>query len=175
MENLLNAEVIKAAASSPMGILSLMCLVLGVIVLALFKGASARIKVFVFVLLLFGVAGFGYTVLNQHSPSATPEATRQFVIGYWQVEQKIPNAEGGSSIDYLEDGTFSGTQEIFTNGRGRRGQVKGSWNFMRLGKDQFRMALNFDNGTRWQGTFKILDNNRIYNIDENYVSVRVPR
>ena len=34
MESLFNAEVIKAAASSPLGTLSLMCLILGAIALA---------------------------------------------------------------------------------------------------------------------------------------------
>ncbi|HWQ94087.1 MAG TPA: hypothetical protein VN418_01105 [Gammaproteobacteria bacterium] len=175
MENLLNAEVIRAAASSSLGTLSLMCLILGIVALTFFRSAPVRAKVLVFALLLIGVAGFGYAVLNQRSPSPTPEATRQFVIGRWQVEQKIAGIEGGSFIDYLEDGSFSGRQEAFIEGRGGREQVSGSWDFTKLARDQFRMTLNYDNGNQWRGTFRILGHDRIHNIDENYVAVRVPK
>lgn len=177
MENLLNAEVIKAAASSPLGTLSLMCLILGVVALAFFKNAPTIAKVIVFAILLIGVAGFGSAVLNQQSPQLpipVPEATPEFVTGRWQVEQKIAGFEGGSFIDYSEDGSFSGRQEAFIQGQGGRVQVSGAWEFTRLGKDKFRIMLNFDNGIQWQGTFRILSNDRIHNIDENYVAVRVP-
>ena len=112
MEKLLNAEVIKAAASSNLGTLSLMCLILCIIALTFFKNAPVRAKVLVFVLLLMGVAGFGYSIINQKSLSP-PEATRQFAVGRWQVEQKIAGIEGGSFVDYFEDGSFSGRQEAF--------------------------------------------------------------
>lgn len=175
MGNLLNAEVIKAAASSSLGILSLMCLILGIIALAFFRRAPVRARMIIFALLLIGVAGFGYAILNQRSPSPIPEATRQFVVGRWQTEQKAVGIEGGSCIDYLEDGTFSGRQQAFKDGKGQRGQVNGSWDFAKLSKDEFRMTLNFDNGNRWQGTFKILGLDRIENIDDNYISVRIPK
>jgi hypothetical protein len=175
VENLLNAEVIKAAASSSLGTLSLMCLIVGVITLAFFRSSPVRAKIFVFSLLLVGVAGFGYAVLNQQSPGKIPEATRRFVTGRWQVEQKIAGIEGGSFIDYSEDGSFSGRQEAFTEGQGRRERVSGSWDFTKLAGDQFRMTLIFDNGNRWQGTFRVLGNDRIHNIDENYDAVRVPK
>lgn len=175
MENLLNAEVIRAAASSTLGILSLMCLILGIIALTFFRGAPVRARVFVFAILFLGVAGFGYVILNQQSSSPIPEATRLFVSGRWQVEQKIAGIEGGSFIDYLEDGSFSGRQEAFIGGQGGRVQVSGSWDFTKLARDQFRMTLSFDNGTQWQGTFRVLGHDRIHNMDENYDAVRVPK
>jgi len=174
VENLLNAEVIKAAASSPLGTLSLMCLILGIVALAFFKNAPILAKIIVFALLLIGVAGFGSAILNQQSPSQIPETTRQFVIGRWQVELKAGDFEGGSFIDYLEDGSFSGMRQSFKEGRGERLPVSGAWNFTKLAKDQFRMTLNFDTDGQWRGNFRILDYNRIHNINENYVAVRVP-
>ena len=78
-------------------------------------------------------------------------------------------------MDYLEDGSFSGSQQIFRGAEGRREQVSGKWEFVQLSKDKFRLMLSFTNGSQWQGTFRILDQDRIHNIDENYVAVRVAR
>lgn len=174
MESLLNAEVIKAAATSPLGTLSLMCLILGVVAMAFFKNAPVRAKGVVFGLMLIGAAGFGYAFLNQKSPERTPEASREFVVGRWQVEQKVAGIEGGTYIDYSADGRFSGRQETFVNGQGGRMQVSGSWDFEKRADDEFLLALNFDSGERWQGQFRILGRDRIHNMDENYVAVRVP-
>ncbi len=103
-----------------------------------------------------------------------PEVTRQFVIGRWLVEQKIAGIEGGSFIDYLDNGNFSGRQETFMDGRGERLHVSGEWNFTKLAKDQFRMILKFDDGHQWQSTFSVVGHDRIHNMDENYDAVRVP-
>lgn len=152
-----------------------MCLILGIVAMTFFKGAPVRARVLVFAMLFLGVAGFGYAILNQRSSSPIPEATRQFISGRWQVEQKVAGIEGGSFVDYSEDGSFSGKQEAFIGGQGTRVQVSGSWNFTKLATDQFRLSLNFDNGNQWQGTFRILSPDRIHNIDENYDAVRVPK
>lgn len=69
MENLLNGEVIKAAASSILGVLCLMCLILGIVSLALFKDAPVGAKISVFVLLFIGVVGFWIC----HHKAATAE------------------------------------------------------------------------------------------------------
>ena len=178
MDSLLNAEVIKAAASSSLGTLSLMCLILGVIAMAFFRDAPVKAKLVVFGLLLVGVSGFGYAIVKQQSPApaadAIPEASRDFLVGRWQVEQKIAGLEGGSYIDYAEDGRFSGRQEAFVNGQGERVNVSGTWEVSKLGRDQFRLELEFDTGGQWQGAFQILGQNRIHNRDENYIAVRVP-
>lgn len=178
MESLLNAEVIKAAATSPLGTLSLMCLILGVIAMAFFKNAPVQAKGMVFGLMLVGVAGFGYSFLNQkpagQAADAVPEASREFVVGRWQVEQKIAGIEGGTYIDYSADGSFSGRQETFVNGQGGRVPVSGKWEVEKLARDEFRLELSFDSGEQWQGNFRILGRDRIHNKDENYVAVRVP-
>lgn len=175
MESLFNAEVIKAAASSPLGTLSLMCLILGAIALAFFKRSQVRVRIIVFTLLFVGVAGFGYSLMNKKTPEPIPEATREFAIGRWQVEQKVGDLEGGSYIDYNVDGSFSGKLQQFYQGQGRRVPVHGQWFLDKLSKDEFRVSWKFDDGSQSQAVFKILDRNRVQNIDENYVSVRVPR
>lgn len=81
MENLLNGEVIKAAASSTLGILCLMCLILGIVSLALFKDAPVGAKISVFVLLFIGVVGFGYVITKQQLPNLMPEKPREFIVG----------------------------------------------------------------------------------------------
>jgi hypothetical protein len=175
MGNLLNAEVIKAAASSNLGMLSLMCLILGVIVMGFFKKAPVKVRIIIFILLFIGVAGFGYAIMHEQSPHSIPEATREFAVGRWQVEQKSDLFETGSYIDYFEDGTFSGRQETLVKERGLFDRISGSWSFKTLTKDQFQMTLNFNNGKQWQAKFRILGYERIHNIDENYDAVRVPK
>ena len=177
MNNLLNPDVIKAAASSPLGILSLMCLIMGIVSLGLFRKAPIWAKLVVFVLLLAGVCGFGASVVRQPNPQpgGTPEASREFVVGRWQVEQAVAGAESGTFVDYATDGHFTGKQEMFVNGAGRREPVSGTWDFAKLAKDQFKMEFKFDNGTLWTATFRILDRDHIHNLDQNYVAVRVAR
>ncbi len=177
MESLLNAEIIKAAASSTLGVLSLMCLILAVLALGFFKGAPVKVRAGVFALLFFGVAGFAYAVLSTStvSPTAPPEASREFGVGIVQIGQKIGGVEGGSFVNYAEDGRFSGRQETFVDGQGQRIPVSGTWTFSKIAKDQFRLQLSFDNGARWQGTFNIVSRDRIHNIDENYDAVRAHR
>jgi hypothetical protein len=177
MDKLLNPDVIKAAASSPLGLLSLMCLLIGVISLGLFRKAPVWAKLIVFVLLLAGVFGFGASVVRQQNPQpeGTPEASREFVVGRWQVEQTLGDAEGGTFVDYASDGRFTGKLETFVNGAGRREPVSGTWDLDKLAKDQFKLQLKFATGTQWSGTFRILDRDHIHNLDENYVAVRVVR
>ena len=177
MNNLLNPDIIKAAASSPLGILSLMCLIIGIVSLGLFRNAPVWAKLIVFIFLFVGVCGFGASIVRQQNPQPTiaPEASREFVIGRWQVEQAVAGAEGGSFVDYADDGRFIGKQEVFVNGTGRRQPVSGTWDLAKLAKDQFKLELKFDNGTQWSGTFRILDRDHIHNLGENYVAVRVAR
>lgn len=65
MDNLLDPEVISAASSSNLGILSLMILVLGVIALAFFRNAPDGIKFAIFILLFGGVLGFGAAIVKE--------------------------------------------------------------------------------------------------------------
>jgi hypothetical protein len=176
MDNLLNPEVIKAAATSTLGILSLMCLIVGIVSLGLFRNSPVWAKLAVFLIMLGGVFGFGTAVLRQQNPQpAAPEASRSFVVGRWQVQQANAGLEGDTFVDYGEDGRFTGKLDSFRNGNGNRQPVSGMWQFEKLEKDQFRLGVTFDNGQQWKSTFRILDHEHIHNLDENYVAVRVPR
>lgn len=133
MNSLLNPEVIKAAATSTLGILSLMCLIVGIVCLGLFRNSPVWAKLLVFLIMLGGVFGFGTAVLRQQNPRpATPEASRDFITGRWQVEQAVADLEGGSFVDYGEDGRFTGKLDFFQNGNGVRQSVNGTWQFEKL-------------------------------------------
>jgi TIR domain-containing protein len=175
--NLLNLEVIKAAATSTLGILSLICLIVGIVSLGLFRNSPVWAKLLVFLIMLGGVFGFGTSVLReQNQRPAAPEASRDYMIGRWQIEQASAGLKGGTFIDFDEDGRFTGEEQAFTNGEGNRRSISGVWQFEKLGKDQFRLIMTYDDGRpQWKGTYRIWDHDRRFNIDENWVAVRVPR
>lgn len=100
--------------------------------------------------------------------------TREYLVGRWQVEQRVGGVEGGSYIDYRDDGSFSGRQERFVDGQGARVKVNGDREFVKLDRDQFRLELEFATGGQWQGVFRIMGPDRIHNTEENYIAVRVP-
>jgi len=181
MENLLNAEVIKAAASSPLGVLSLMLLILGVLALAFFQKESVKAKLIIFATLTTGALFFGYLSLSsksltkvENNLNPTPEASPAFMVGRWQVEQKIGGLEGGTYIDYFKNSSFSGREEVFSNGQGKRVETNGKWKLEETTTNTFLLTLSSNNGSTWSGNFRILDENRVHNIDENYDAVRVP-
>lgn len=62
---LFNPELIRAAASSTMGILCLMIVIIAALALAFFRDSPIWAKLAVFVLLFTGVAGFGFAILHQ--------------------------------------------------------------------------------------------------------------
>ena len=177
MEHLFNAEVIKAAAASQLGVLSLMSLILGAIALTFFQKAETPVRIVVFMLLFGGVAGFGYAMMNQNqNPKKTLKINADFVAGRWRVDQKVGDREGGSFINYNADGSFSGSQEEFTvEGQSLRKAVNGKWEFRKLSDEEFEMILSFEDGGRHAMQFKVLDRDHVHNLNENYVSVRVPK
>ncbi len=175
MEHLFNAEVIKAAATSQLGVLSLMSLILGAVALTFFQKAATPVRIVVFMLLFGGVAGFGYAMMNQNQKKPL-KIDAEFVAGRWRVDQKVGDREGGSFIDYNSDGSFSGTQEEFTiEGQGFRKAVNGKWELRELSGDEFEMILTFEDGLRHTMRFRVLDRDHVHNLNENYVSVRVPK
>src|ERR1039457_450181 len=110
---------------------------------------------------------------------AAPEASRDFMVGRWQVEQTIGlvgaegvrSVSGGTEVTYQEDGKFIGSE--FINETGQKNLYAGHWDFTRLSKDTFRLKVAFDNQSIWEGVFQIVDWDRIHNIEANYDSHRV--
>ena len=67
----MDPELIKAAAGSPLGVLSLMVLVVSSIALAFFRDADPKIRLTVFILIFAGAAAFAAAVMMQ-KPTPVP-------------------------------------------------------------------------------------------------------
>ena len=68
----MNADLIKAAATSPLGILALLILVVSTVATAFFSKSETPVKVGVFLLIFAAACVFGYTVFNTgQSPLTT--------------------------------------------------------------------------------------------------------
>lgn len=104
---------------------------------------------------------------------SSDEATRDFIVGRWQVEQAAGQVSGGTLMDYQADGTVTGSETQFSNGFGQKIPIAGRWSFEARSVNTFRLSLELQNQPPWRGTFKIIDHNHIHNIDQNYVAVRV--
>lgn len=106
-------------------------------------------------------------------PAPRPALSRESFGGRWRVDQTIGGASAESVIDYNNDGTFNGWMTQFNGGFGQRVPVQGRWNVDILNGDTFRLTVVYANFARQQATFKVLDDDHIQNIDQNYVAVRV--
>jgi hypothetical protein len=130
--------------------------------------------------LMFQEIGFGQFSIKFAQPTSkgpeAVEATRDFFIGRWQVEQRFGTGISGTVIaDYLEDGSFSESEAAFQGDTGRRVERAGHWDFAKQAKDRFHLTLKFVDGQQWNGDFTIVNRDRIHNIYDNYDAVRVPR
>lgn len=105
--------------------------------------------------------------------SPRPVASRDFMLGKWEVEQPMGGNSSGTSIIYNNDGTLTGWATVFVNNSGRRETWSGTWNFEKLSDDTFRLRATI-NGKAIKATFRIFDHDHIQNVDNNYMAVRVP-
>jgi len=105
------------------------------------------------------------------------EASREFFIGHWQVNQEISSENGmvtGTvTTNYYENGRFEGYELDVVGNQGQKVPQSGNWQVEILSRQNFRLSLRYDNGFSWTGTFRIVDRNHIHNIDANYDAVRV--
>ena len=117
----------------------------------------------------------GWLEFDFSKPAASPRpvASRDFVLGKWEVEQPVGGNSSGTSITYNKDGTLTGWATVFDNNAGRREAWSGSWSFEKLSDDKFRLDAII-NGIQRQATFRIFDQDHIQNVDNNYMAVRVP-
>jgi hypothetical protein len=135
----------------------------------------------IFLVLTFGSLAAGLVAWNRvhdgPAVAAAPaiEASREFMIGRWEVQQKIGELEGGTYMDYLENGRVEGVEDEFVQGRGERHKVHGTWEATRIAKDKFSLTINLEGADAWQGNFRIIDRDHIHNTTENYEAVRVLR
>ncbi|WP_412061067.1 hypothetical protein [Rubrivirga sp. IMCC45206] len=70
-------EIIEAAAQSPLGILALLVLVVGVVAVVLFRHSPDKVKLACFGMIFAGAVGFGLAVLGQ----AAPDRSEPAVVG----------------------------------------------------------------------------------------------
>ena len=107
-------------------------------------------------------------------PPSVPEPTREFFAGRWRVDQDQGDRRGGTLINYLPDGQFEGTSDLFQGNTGMRQEVKGRWEIQKIGHGKFILTVSYEDGRPdFKKTFKIIDQNRIHNLDMNYDAVRV--
>jgi hypothetical protein len=102
-----------------------------------------------------------------------PVASRDFILGQWEVEQAAGANAAGTRLTYYQDGTLKGWETRIANGAGSRAPWSGTWSFEKLSDDTFRLRATI-NGAAFQPTFRIFDHDHIQNLDDNYIAVRVP-
>lgn len=88
--------------------LSLMCLILGTITLALFRPAPVWARLVVFLVLTTGVFGFGWAVMKQSGPQPSPPTT--LLVPVVRVTEVPPAGEGPTSRGAI-GGTVEGLQD----------------------------------------------------------------
>ena len=110
---------------------------------------------------------------SQLNNTNKPMASRDFIIGRWQVELDSGEVSAGTVTNYHADGTFTGLATNFVGGSGEKQRTSGRWKFEKLSSDTFRLTLWHDDESTWLGTFKIIDQDHVHNIDQNYVAVRI--
>jgi hypothetical protein len=115
---------------------------------------------------------------NHQEPTVNPQqsapvASSDFFVGRWRVDQVVGSVSGGNVVDYFKNGRFEGQQLMVSGNMGQKIGESGVWEVEKLSNQSFRLKLVFDNGTQWTGKFRIIDQNHIHNVDENYVAERV--
>jgi len=115
------------------------------------------------------------TVTPTPTPVSRVELSRDFVVGTWRAEREDEDAAIGTDIDFEEDGRFSGQTMQFVGAVGQRAAAAGSWKFQKLSNNSFRLTMRYDNQLTDTATFKVIDENRVHNIKENYIAVRIKR
>lgn len=139
--------------------------VVGVAVYALYSGGALEKA---------GIPGWlEFKFAQKPAAPARPVASRDFVIGQWEVEQSAGANAGGTRLTYFSDGAVKGWETRFANGAGYRAPWSGTWRFEKLSDDTFRLSAVI-NGAEVERTFRIFDQNHIQNLDDNYIAVRVP-
>jgi hypothetical protein len=124
LRHLLNPELIRAAASSPLGVLSLMCILIAVIAIIFFRNSSENIRLIAFVFMLAGVVGFGISISTQQPESPSPAVLSPLTPGYDFIEKastaKWSNGSDSLSFPGNRDDTkgfvYFGSYEVLADG-----------------------------------------------------------
>src|SRR5271165_1529042 len=90
--------IIEAASKTPLGILALMILLLGVLGYFFFKDADQKIRAGMFLAMLAGVIGYGAAIVHANSNSAKDTSYRVRVIVMDPHQTPVNDAKVWSSI-----------------------------------------------------------------------------
>jgi len=110
-------EIIKQASSSPLGILALMLIILGILAYVFLKNAPVSVRVPIFIAMLAGVVLYGVAITRAHSgPSdGVPPGETQMTVDGTVVDagdnSPIPQAEiratgSAAPVASNSDGSF---------------------------------------------------------------------
>jgi hypothetical protein len=87
-------DIIKAASSSLLGILALIILVLACLAYLFFKGASVKVRVWIFLTLFLGATLYAFAI----SKAAKPVESEHPGITFASIDGVVADANGGKSI-----------------------------------------------------------------------------
>ena len=87
-------EIIEKAATSTLGILALMIIVLAILAYIFFRGADVKVRVVIYVMLFFGVVAFGVALQKVNPPPPPPiQKGLTLVASIWKVESGRQSTE----------------------------------------------------------------------------------
>lgn len=95
LDKLINPEIITAASKTPLGILALMIVVLGVLAGMFFGRASVQVRVIIFVLIFAGAVAFGAAIVRTPSSGdGAPTPTAEPPVPPAALTRSIPPTLG---------------------------------------------------------------------------------
>lgn len=106
-------------------------------------------------------------------PDPPPLATRDFMVGQWEVRQDMGALGAGTVVTYFGDGTFAGVIVYFNGGFRTQQPIQGIWQFVPLDDSTFRVDWQSTLGEFGSEVFAIEDQDRIRNVLDNYTAFRV--
>ena len=109
------------------------------------------------------------------SEPGEPTASREFLIGRWEAPPKAGEMDGGSYMEYFENGRCEIFMTPFFKSDGPRTKVQGTWETIVVSRDKLHVAVKSDGGETVIRYLKLTDHNRIRNMTDECDTVRVVR
>lgn len=98
-----------------------------------------------------------------------------FFAGRWKMQKNDAGISSyGSVVDYRADGTFTGHETRNILGLDGKQELRGRWDIIKLSLDTFQLNLEFSKplSVQWVRIFKVIDQDHIQNLDENWIATR---
>ena len=104
-------EIIKQAATSPLGILALMIIGLAILAFFFFRGASERTRLVIFVMLFFGVVAFGAVVMYQAAKTPSEDGQHENTLSGQKEIKLSPDIKNPTPLTSKEPIRGHGVRE----------------------------------------------------------------